>query len=268
MSKKFITLFLESDGGVYTDETGSKCLFNLSPTINLDPSKKYYAALHSSSIPYCEFNITTENNYFCFKYNNQVRFAWIEPGLYSVSSLDARIALLCQSIGIPKIITLEPSESDGKIIIRNNVLLLTIYFDNDQNGTKSIFTLCGFTNIHPLWLPTQLQSFIVSDEIASFDNALKQINICASFCNGSDSYANGISGDIIGSIIPNVESFSKIINHENHLKWVEVITNTISSFTISLKNQLNKPLNFNIGGRKESWFVCIQIAEEGQLLMR
>ena len=216
--------------------TGTKSDFTTkySPTIHLDPHKKYEVALLSvdlfNSIP----NVTSKNNVFKYSVNNGNTWKTIElaTGAYELSAINLELQRLLTERG----------DFDNTFSITPNISKLTSIieitkpqFKIDFGVANSIGTVLGFGN------DVITQGYNESPKIVNIIQ-INSILINTDIISGS--YVNGSQYSTIYSFYPNVAPGFKVVERPvPSLTFFPLSRSNIESIRIFLTDQDLNPID-------------------------
>jgi hypothetical protein len=235
--------------------SGNTCDFTTvcTPTINLDSTKEYEAALLSldmyNSIP----NIKSDDNNL-FRYSPDNGITWknifLETGSYELSHINSEIQRQMiinddyNKEGYQFYIVISANVSTLKSIIN----ITNVSYQIDFTVAGSIGSLLGFT---PAILKHGYNESHNIVNIMSVNSILVNVDII------SGSYVSGMQSSVLYSFYPNVPPGCKVVVHPNQLVYFPITRYNINRIRIWLTDQNLNPVDL----RGETCTVAIVFKE-------
>ena len=245
------------------NSTGNKVTINLQTPIELATDKTYEARLLQASIIYCMPNITSKNNLFKYKYNNNVVHTYNIPvGLYTLDSLNKTIALLTlQQVGNESVFYFQADEATSQIMTYFTVIASSI----DCSGSNNVMQLLGYEN------DIEIGNFSGTIDDNSYSrstfratlNPITSILVKCNICQGSSYVDSGLS-NVMATIVPNCGPWSNIYVEHYHPQRCLVSVKYIYKLEVELVNQDDEILDFSSEGSEsipELWSISLSIED-------
>lgn len=261
-----ISLFVSNTASdnVIVNNNGSSVTMFLTPPVVLDPNKKYTLSLVEADISNVNPNIISGvNSTFSYTWDNiQQTYHQFPTGLYSLDELQRQIDRYTQDdVNQAPLFKLEANTATSKIYIHylsTRVKLNT----NSYGNSDCVLKLLGFDNQSYIGPIDTAGDYFESDNKATLNN-LTNILVNCNIIHGS--FLNSKQGNVLASIMPDVEPYSMIQYRPNFLLKVPLTTHNISQLVVNLTDQNGNSISFmpdQNGINYEKWHVRLIIEEE------
>lgn len=244
------------NGALNIDATGSSFSVDMTryPLRMPNNCKNVTASLISASVPYVSPNISADlaNNIFSFNYLGTNYTMVIPNGLYSLSSLQAQIAIGLADLSLPQnIFSFIGNGSTQKVSIVFNYANTYINFTIPNSFNQ----LMGFGNVLVPPVPSVLGQIVTAPNVAEFDT-LQSFIITTSLLNNGIPLNGSFSQGVVG-LIPITTAPGIRITYQPSLPIIinanELIGQYRTSATFRILNQrgqaidmLNQIWNFTL----------------------
>lgn len=208
------------------------------------PSKdNWKIALHSCTIPYSWYNISSNYGNNIIRYSKDLGATWepnviIPNGIYSLDAintyLQSQLFLRSDYSGAP-----EDPIYDVAILPNFNTLRTTLVLQNNYALDMTAGSLCQLLGVIPAVYTTTTQGQLKVDINKGVDRVSVEVSII------SQSYSSGNSGSVIYSFTPDSPPGSSLVQNPMNLIWLPINAESFSNIRVRITDQVGNVLDLN-----------------------